>query len=132
MSTSPAADRRSSAVAAGDDKPPIVKVVFASLIGTAVEWYDFFLYGSAAALVFGALFFSQLEGIGYQLASILAGAIAPIVAISLLGDVDAPNTTAVALHVTVTSVLTIVAVLLVKETRNTSLRHDRVVEGAHD
>src|SRR5688572_6115337 len=35
----------------------IRKVVFASLIGTAVEWYDFFLYGSAAALVFGPLFF---------------------------------------------------------------------------
>ncbi|NHU49693.1 MHS family MFS transporter, partial [Rhodococcus sp. A14] len=26
----------------------IVKVAFASMIGTAVEWYDFFLYGSAA------------------------------------------------------------------------------------
>ncbi len=35
----------------------IGKVVFASLIGTATEWYDFFLYGSAAALVFGTLFF---------------------------------------------------------------------------
>jgi metabolite-proton symporter len=38
-------------------KTPIKKVVFASLIGTAVEWYDFFLYGSAAALIFGPLFF---------------------------------------------------------------------------
>jgi hypothetical protein len=43
---------------AGAVKPASVrKVVFASLIGTAVEWYDFFLYGSAAALVFGPLFF---------------------------------------------------------------------------
>src|SRR5688572_21670198 len=40
---------------------PIVKVVFASLVGTAVEWYDFFLYGSAAALVFGTLFFPKSE-----------------------------------------------------------------------
>lgn len=39
----------------------IRKVVFASLIGTAVEWYDFFLYGSAAALVFGPLFFPNSE-----------------------------------------------------------------------
>ena len=28
-------------------RTPIHKVVFASLIGTAIEWYDFFLYGSA-------------------------------------------------------------------------------------
>jgi metabolite-proton symporter len=39
----------------------LVKVVFASLVGTAVEWYDFFLYGSAAALVFGKLFFPTSE-----------------------------------------------------------------------
>jgi MFS family permease len=42
-------------------RAPIVKVVFASLVGTAVEWYDFFLYGSAAALVFGALFFPSSD-----------------------------------------------------------------------
>ena len=44
-----------------DTSPGIVKIVFASLIGTAVEWYDFFLYGSAAALVFGTLFFAESD-----------------------------------------------------------------------
>jgi MFS family permease len=33
------------------------KAVIASTIGTAIEWYDFFLYGTAAGLVFGKLFF---------------------------------------------------------------------------
>ncbi|MGW1494872.1 MFS transporter [Streptomyces sp. NPDC002402] len=33
------------------------RIVAASLIGTTIEWYDFFLYGSAAALVFNKLFF---------------------------------------------------------------------------
>ncbi|MCX5380149.1 MFS transporter [Streptomyces sp. NBC_00091] len=35
----------------------IRRVVAASLVGTTIEWYDFFLYGSAAALVFNKLFF---------------------------------------------------------------------------
>lgn len=33
------------------------KVLGASFIGTAIEWYDFFLYGAAAALIFGPQFF---------------------------------------------------------------------------
>jgi metabolite-proton symporter len=33
------------------------RVVGASVVGTTVEWYDFFLYGSAAALIFPQLFF---------------------------------------------------------------------------
>jgi MHS family shikimate/dehydroshikimate transporter-like MFS transporter len=37
----------------------IRQVALASFIGTAIEWYDFFLYGTAAALVFGQLFFPE-------------------------------------------------------------------------
>jgi metabolite-proton symporter len=33
------------------------KAVIASTIGTAIEWYDFFIYGTAAGLVFGKLYF---------------------------------------------------------------------------
>jgi metabolite-proton symporter len=33
------------------------KVMLASLVGTTIEWFDFFLYGSATALVFNRLFF---------------------------------------------------------------------------
>src|SRR4051794_7333311 len=43
------------------------KVVTASMAGTVVEWYEFFLYASAATLVFGKAFFpnagSELDGI---------------------------------------------------------------------
>ena len=39
----------------------IVKVALASLIGTSIEWYDYFLYGTAAALVFNKLFFPSYD-----------------------------------------------------------------------
>jgi metabolite-proton symporter len=35
------------------------KTVWASLIGTTIEWYDFYIYGTAAALVFNKLFFPK-------------------------------------------------------------------------
>jgi MFS family permease len=36
---------------------PAARILFASLIGTAVEFYDFYIYATAASLVFGPLFF---------------------------------------------------------------------------
>src|SRR5258708_15974660 len=45
------------------------RVVLASFIGTAIEWYDFFLYGTAAALVFNRLFFPTLDPFAGMMAS---------------------------------------------------------------
>jgi len=44
-------------------------VAFASLIGTTIEWYDFFLYGTAAALVFNRLYFPTVDPFVGTLAS---------------------------------------------------------------
>jgi MHS family shikimate/dehydroshikimate transporter-like MFS transporter len=45
----------------GGKTQSIKSVVAASFIGTTIEWYDFFLYGTAAALVFGDLFFPNAK-----------------------------------------------------------------------
>jgi MFS family permease len=43
------------------------KAVIASTIGTAIEWYDFFLYGTAAGLVFGKLYFPSQDALSATL-----------------------------------------------------------------
>jgi MFS transporter, MHS family, shikimate and dehydroshikimate transport protein len=48
---------------------PIRMVAVASLIGTTIEWYDFFLYGTAAALVFNRLFFPTVDPLAGTLAA---------------------------------------------------------------
>jgi metabolite-proton symporter len=45
------------------------KAVIASTIGTAIEWYDFFLYGTAAGLIFGKLYFPNEDALTATLAA---------------------------------------------------------------
>lgn len=78
------------------------RVIAGTVIGISIEWYDFFLYASAAGLVFKTLFFeplgpqaatllafatvglSFLVSITYPIGSILGGAFAPTIAHALL------------------------------------------------
>ncbi|MEY9963619.1 metabolite-proton symporter [Streptacidiphilus sp. MAP12-16] len=53
----------------------LTKVVAASLVGTTIEWYDYFLYGSAAALVFGKVFFPKSDPLTGTLLAFLTYAI---------------------------------------------------------
>ncbi|MCU1566822.1 MAG: transporter [Pseudarthrobacter sp.] len=77
-------------------------VAASSLAGTAVEWYDFFLYGTAAALVFNKLFFPSADpfvGTMLALGTFAAGFVArPLGAIVLghLGDKHGRKSTLVA------------------------------------
>jgi metabolite-proton symporter len=53
----------------------IIRVVAASMAGTTVEWYDFFLYGVAAAVVFPAVFFPTADPTTGTLSSLATFAI---------------------------------------------------------
>ena len=61
------------------DKRPINtprQVLFASLVGTAVEFFDFYIYATAAVLVFPRLFFPKSDPASSILASLATFAIA--------------------------------------------------------
>src|SRR5437870_13586099 len=45
------------------------RIIVASFIGTSIEWYDFFLYGTAAALVFNRLFFPTFDAMAGTMAA---------------------------------------------------------------
>jgi metabolite-proton symporter len=57
------------ALSASDHDAQLRKAVIASTIGTAIEWYDFFLYGTAAGLIFGKLFFPNQDALTATLAA---------------------------------------------------------------
>lgn len=45
------------------------RIARAAFVGTALEWYDYFLFGTAAALVFNRLFFTELDATAATLAA---------------------------------------------------------------
>ena len=48
-------------LSAADHGRELRKAVIAATVGTTIEWYDFFLYGTAAGLVFGKLYFPNSD-----------------------------------------------------------------------
>ena len=56
-------------MSASDHSAQLRKAVIASTIGTTIEWYDFFIYGTAAGLVFGKLYFPNEDPLTATLAA---------------------------------------------------------------
>jgi len=54
------------------NKTSINRTTFACAFGTLFEWYDFIIFGTAASLVFGKLFFPALDPVAATLASLMA------------------------------------------------------------
>ena len=74
MSIAPSADKIGIS-SLGSADPSISQIIFASVIGTIVEWYDFLIYGTAAALVFNKLFFPTLDPLAGTLAAFASYAV---------------------------------------------------------
>jgi MFS family permease len=60
---------RATAAGEAEKRQQVRKAAVASVVGTSIEWYDFFLYGTASALVFPAVFFPESSEYAGQLES---------------------------------------------------------------
>jgi metabolite-proton symporter len=58
-----------SGLSASEHSRQLRKAVIASTIGTTIEWYDFFIYGTAAGLIFGKLYFPNEDPLTATLAA---------------------------------------------------------------
>ncbi|MFI6878063.1 MFS transporter [Streptomyces sp. NPDC050400] len=70
------ADTASAAPAQTSEPESLRRVAVASFIGTAIEFYDFYVYGTAAALVLNEAFFPNLSSLNATLASFSTYAVA--------------------------------------------------------
>src|SRR5689334_7684401 len=55
------ANHEASVAQDAQDRRQLLRAILASTIGTAIEWYDFFLYSTVTGLVFARLFFPQAD-----------------------------------------------------------------------
>jgi metabolite-proton symporter len=88
------------------------------------------MYGPQAAFLselFGTKARYSGVSVGYQLASVVAGAPAPLIAVALLGSFTDPNPMRVSLYLAVCAVITIIAVLSYGETRTRDLAEDKAI-----
>ncbi len=58
-----------SDMSSSDHSAQLRKAVIAATIGTTIEWYDFFIYGTAAGLIFGKLYFPNEDPLTATLAA---------------------------------------------------------------
>ena len=56
-------------LSASEHSSQLRKAVIAATIGTAIEWYDFFIYGTAAGLILGKLYFPNEDALTATLAA---------------------------------------------------------------
>jgi len=59
----------------GSAPESVRRVALASMVGTSIEWYDFFIFGTASALVFGRLFFPTFSELAGTLAAFASFAV---------------------------------------------------------
>ena len=62
--------------AAGEPSQSTSRIALASMVGTTIEYYDYLIFGTAAALVFGQVSFPQLGGATGALAALASLAVA--------------------------------------------------------